>query len=112
VFFSSATTLTAVAVAFWEVWGMSTIHIERSHQLDIDSARAQLVEIEPMLRERYGIALDWSGADATIRGSGVSGSVHLGADVVRLDLKLGFVLRPLAGKIRSAVEAELDKALG
>lgn len=109
---TSGAFILSVTLAFWEAWGMSTICIERTCTLGEQSAREQLAEVEPMLRDRYGIQLAWQGSQAKITGSGVSGTVHIGADRVRVELKLGLLLRPLAGKIRGALEAQLDKALG
>ncbi len=91
---------------------MSTLCIERDCSLAPADARKQLADVEPMLRERYGIHLAWQGSEAKITGTGVSGTVRLDSGSVRVEIKLGLLLRPLAGKIRSALEAQLDKALG
>jgi len=90
---------------------MSTIEIQRFHQLGAEQAKNRLSEVEPKLSERYGIKLTWRGDDADIRGTGVTGSVTVRDDTIALRLKLGLLVRPFARKIREAIERQVDKAL-
>jgi putative polyhydroxyalkanoate system protein len=91
---------------------MSTIKIERKHSLGEDAVRNRVGEIEPMLKEKFGVRLAWRGKDADIEGRGVSGSVRISGDILAIDLKLGLLVRPFAAKIRRVMEARIDEALG
>ncbi len=90
---------------------MSEIKIERRHQLGRAEAQRRVVEIEPKLKQNYGVRLEWNGDQATLKGSGVTGSVEVTDTRVEIDLKLGLLLRPMAGKIREALERNVDRAL-
>ena len=91
---------------------MSEINIERSHTLGLSEARRRLSDMEGKLKERYGVKLTWKGDEAEVKGTGVSGTVALAEKSVSINLKLGLMVRPLAGKIRETMERQLEKALG
>lgn len=90
---------------------MSEIRIERCHQLGRAEAQRRVTEIEPKLRERFGVRLEWDGDQAQLKGSGVSGSVAVSDAQLAIDIKLGLLLRPMAGKIRESLERQIDRAL-
>lgn len=90
---------------------MSNVKVERDHALGAEIAATRIKQIEPKLKERYGVTLDWKGTSADIKGKGVSGTVTVEDARVALDLKLGLMLKPLAGKIREGIEKQVDQAL-
>ena len=90
---------------------MSNIQIHRHHGLDADEARRRIDSIAPMLKDKYGVSLTWSGQRAEISGRGVSGFATVDATDLELNLKLSLLLRPLAGVIRGAIEKSIDEAL-
>lgn len=91
---------------------MAHVDVRREHALELEDARTKVREIEPRLREKYGITISWTGDRGQVKGRGVSGTVELSGNSVSLSLKLGLLLRPMAGKIQTAVERALDGALG
>jgi putative polyhydroxyalkanoate system protein len=90
---------------------MSEIRIERPHALGLTEASRRVRDLEPKLKDRYGIKLDWSGDTANVKGSGVSGTIAVAEGKVDVQLKLGLLLRPMAGKIREAIDQQIEKAL-
>lgn len=90
---------------------MSEINIERNHELGRVEARRRLLEMEEKLKERYGVKLSWNGDLAEVKGTGVTGSIDISEANIAIKLKLGLMVRPLAGKIREVMEKQLDKAL-
>ncbi|MBI5507275.1 MAG: polyhydroxyalkanoic acid system family protein [Deltaproteobacteria bacterium] len=90
---------------------MSEIKIERSHKLGSDEAKKRFAGIEAKLKERYGVALEWQGHNATVKGSGVTGDVKVTSDRIAVVLRLGFLVRPFAAKIREAIERQVDEKL-
>lgn len=90
---------------------MSEIKIEKQHALGEAEAKKRVVEMEAKLKEKYGVTLAWRGNEADLKGSGVSGVLRVSASAVAVDVKLGLMLRPLAGKIREGLERQVDKAL-
>ncbi|MEE8410227.1 MAG: polyhydroxyalkanoic acid system family protein [Myxococcota bacterium] len=91
---------------------MSHIKIERRHTLGAAVAKGRVAEIEPMLRDRFGIRIEWNGTNATFKGRGVSGSARITDDQLKIELELGLIVRPFAGKIRRVMEKNIDEALG
>jgi putative polyhydroxyalkanoate system protein len=46
-----------------------------------------------------------------VTGKGVSGSIAISDTQLVVNLKLGLMMRPLAGQIRAAIQRQIDKAL-
>ena len=90
---------------------MAKIDIRRTHNLGISEARTRVAQIEPDLRSKYGVSLTWSGDRAVVKGPGVTGDAWLDPTDLGMSLKLSMLLRPLAGKIKSAIERAVDDAL-
>jgi len=67
--------------------------------------------MEEGLKDRYGVTLSWRGNSATVAGKGVSGSFAVDDGRIRIELKLGMLLRPLKGKIQGSIERSVDRAL-
>lgn len=91
---------------------MSEIKIQRSHQLGQTEAQKRVTSMEAKLKDKYGVKLDWKGNHADVKGSGVSGTISVLDQEVAVQLKLGLLLKPMSGKIREALETQIDKALG
>ncbi len=90
---------------------MADIELERTHNLGLGEARRRVDALEAKLKERYGVKLDWRGNTAELKGSGVSGTLDVGETKVAVKIKLGLLLKPMGGKIREAIERQVDKAL-
>lgn len=90
---------------------MSRIQIERQHLLGADEVRQRLARVEAMLLERYGVALHWSGFQATIHSPNVSGSVKVGEAHLHIDMRLGLLFWPFSHAIRDALTRQVDEQL-
>jgi putative polyhydroxyalkanoate system protein len=90
---------------------MADIDIERNHELGEEELRKRLSEMEAKLKEKYGVKIAWRGNQADIKGTGVSGTIALAQSKIAINLKLGLMMKPMTGKIREAMEKQLDKAL-
>ncbi len=91
---------------------MSEIRLEQRHNLGSSTAKQRFCEVEDKLKERFGITLSWDGCQATFKGSGVTGLVTIGDELVSISLKLGLLVRPFAAKIRESLERQLREKLG
>lgn len=90
---------------------MSEIKIDRAHNLGLAEARKRVDALGPKLKEKYGVSLEWNGNTANVKGSGVSGTLAVEDAKVAVNVKLGLLLRPLAGKIKEGLEHQVNKAL-
>ena len=91
---------------------MSKILIERDIPGSEAEIKERIVEIEPKLSAKYNVKLAWNGTQANLKGPGVTGEVRIQGNNVQLEVKLGLMLKPLAGKIKEGLERSLDRALG
>ena len=90
---------------------MADVTVRRAHRHSIDEVKQRFAAVEQKLKERFGVVLAWSGANAEIKGRGVSGSVTISGTDVAIDLKLGLLVRPFAGRIREGLERELEESI-
>ncbi|MFK7985137.1 MAG: polyhydroxyalkanoic acid system family protein [Sandaracinaceae bacterium] len=90
---------------------MSHIDIRRHHGLGVAGARECIVQIERELESRFGAGLDWSTErTASVRGRGVTGTVDVDDEDVRIRMTVGLLFRPLVRRIGVEVEKALDRA--
>lgn len=90
---------------------MTQISVERKHSLGREAARAKAEALVQKLSSQYDLKADWQEDRVDVTRSGANGSVHIGDDHIRVDLKLGMMLSMLAGNIKGEIERALDKAL-
>ncbi|HEY2862375.1 MAG TPA: polyhydroxyalkanoic acid system family protein [Casimicrobiaceae bacterium] len=91
---------------------MPTIAIKRRHKLDSQKAKAVARKIAADLAERYQLACAWDGDQVSFERAGISGTMHVGKNELRLDVRLSFLMTPLKGPIEQAIHEELDGLLG
>ena len=95
---------------------MPELQIERQHTLGLKAARAAAAR---WMKEAEG---EWGMQCRTEPGSredqihfertGVSGCLTVGGDRFDLQVKLGFMLGPMAGRIEAQIRQSLDDLLG
>jgi putative polyhydroxyalkanoate system protein len=91
---------------------MPTISIKRRHTLSHAKAKAAADEIARDLNKRFDLAYEWDRDDVCFERPGLSGNMHVGKNVVRLDVQLSFLLTPLKGPIEREIHKELDALFG
>jgi putative polyhydroxyalkanoate system protein len=90
---------------------MSTIRVERKHQLGREVARQKAERLVDKLVSKYDMNAQWKGDVVELKRSGVTGQVAVGDDTVVVELKLGMMLAMMGPMIESEVDRALDKAL-
>jgi putative polyhydroxyalkanoate system protein len=91
---------------------MPTISIKRRHTLSHAKAKAAADEIARDLNKRFDLAYEWDRDDVSFERPGLSGNMHVGKNVVRLDVQLSFLLTPLKGPIEREIHKELEALFG
>lgn len=91
---------------------MATISIDRPHHLSQQNAKDLAETLARDLERRFGLAWHWQGDDIRFRRPGVSGLMHVGANAVTLDVRLGLLLAPLKPSIERQIHAQLDRVTG
>ena len=91
---------------------MPHIVIHRDHELTLDQARETAETLAGQLAERYEISHHWQEDSLHFERSGVSGQIDLEPGVIRISVRLGFLLASLKSRLEQEIHRQLDKRLG
>jgi putative polyhydroxyalkanoate system protein len=91
---------------------MSHIVIHRDHELTLDQARETAETLAGQLAERYEISHHWQEDSLHFERSGVSGQIDLEPGVIRISVRLGFLLVSLKSRLEQEIHRQLDERLG
>jgi len=87
---------------------MSHIAIHRAHDLALDQARHATESLAEQLADRYDIGYRWEGDSLYFERSGVGGQIDLEPGMVRISVRLGFLLAPFKHKLEHEIHRQLD----
>jgi putative polyhydroxyalkanoate system protein len=90
---------------------MADIDIRRTHHMDPRQARAAADTMADRLGRKFGLKGDWDGDTMRFQGTGVTGTLTVGAKDLHIAATLGFLLKAMKGSIEQAVTRELDQLL-
>ncbi|MFZ2288284.1 MAG: polyhydroxyalkanoic acid system family protein [Halopseudomonas yangmingensis] len=90
---------------------MATVDITREHTLGKETARERAQKLADKLAQKLDAKCTWQGDELTFKRSGADGTIQVSDDNVRVQVKLGLMLTPMAGMIRGEVEKALEKYL-
>jgi putative polyhydroxyalkanoate system protein len=88
---------------------MSTLSIAKKHHLTHKKAKAAAEKVAEDLRDRFDLEYIWRGDCIDFQRSGLSGTLFVDKNEVRLECRLGFILSALKPSIEREVHKELDK---
>jgi putative polyhydroxyalkanoate system protein len=88
---------------------MPDIDIRRAHNLGLKAARAAADTMAEHLGRKFGLKGDWSGNVLHFERPGVTGSLAVDDNDVRLTVTLGLLLKMMRASIEGAVHEEMDK---
>lgn len=87
---------------------MADIELHRVHGLGLKAARAAAERMAEHLGRKFDLKGDWEGNVLRFERPGVTGSLAISDQDLRLSVALGFLLKAMKGSIEKAVEHELD----
>jgi putative polyhydroxyalkanoate system protein len=91
---------------------MSEIRVSQPHNVSAEEARKKVQEFEAMV-QKYGVSSAWAGNQATLKGTGVSGSIDIKPRSVDVVVKLGMMARAFgvdAAKLEASIRKRLKAA--
>lgn len=92
---------------------MADIEIEKEHNLDFNTAREQAKKWLENTKQEYGIDATYVEGEnedkVTIRRKGIDGEATLNANKIRFEATLGFLAKPLKGRIKDVLESGLSQ---
>lgn len=89
---------------------MSHIVIHRAHSFTLEQARQATETLAAQLAARYEISYHWQDDTLHFERSGVSGCIELEPDVVRIHVRLGFLLVWQKAWLEQEIHHQLDDA--
>jgi putative polyhydroxyalkanoate system protein len=90
---------------------MPRISVERAHDLGREVAKQKAEVLVQKLADKYSIKPEWSGDTVKLSGSGVSGTVSVLDDLIKVEVEIGLLMSAFSGTIKGEIEKALDKAL-
>ena len=90
---------------------MSDIKLVRPHSLPLAKAKALTQKTADALAKEYDLESEWQGNTLRFHRSGVDGRMHVTDSEIRLDVKLGLLLKAFKGKIAEHIERNFDELL-
>lgn len=88
---------------------MSELKFSKQHALGRQEVKERITKMENHLKEKYGVNFKWEGDRAEVKAAGVTGTLTLQDKSVDVSLKLGLLMKPMAGKIREAMDKQLER---
>jgi putative polyhydroxyalkanoate system protein len=90
---------------------MSDIKMIKFHSLPIAAAKALVQKAADDLAGEYELASEWHGNTLRFHRSGVEGEMQVTAAEIRLDVTLGWLLRPFRARFVETIEHNFDRLL-
>ncbi|MCC6750824.1 MAG: polyhydroxyalkanoic acid system family protein [Deltaproteobacteria bacterium] len=90
---------------------MPKLICEHSHSLASVEAQSRMRSLLDHFGVKYRFTTDWVGDGlARVRARGMTGQVTVGAQAVRFDLDLSFLLSPFRSRIEEGIRREVQRA--
>lgn len=90
---------------------MSDIKLVKPHSLPIADAKKIAQKAADDLAKDYGLTSKWQANTLHFQRQGVDGQMQVTPTDIRLDVKLGLLLKPFKGKLLEHVERNFDRLL-
>jgi putative polyhydroxyalkanoate system protein len=91
---------------------MADIVLDRAHALGLEEARVVAQRIGAELQAEYGMACRWEDDTLHFERTGVSGSLRVEAERVRMQATLGFLMSAFKPRIEDALSRNFDRYFG
>jgi putative polyhydroxyalkanoate system protein len=90
---------------------MPDIRFVRKHALTVAQARKIAQQAADDLAAEYDLESEWNGDTLNFARSGVNGAMDVTASEIRLEVNLGFLLKPFKFKFEQHISRRLDELL-
>jgi putative polyhydroxyalkanoate system protein len=91
---------------------MAKLNLDIPHSLSVEEAHARLDRMTPKLQTDYGAECRWeSDHRLLVSRKGLNATIDVEVSRVHVHMDLGFLLGPLAGRIREGISRQLSELL-
>ena len=89
---------------------MPKVNVEQPHSLSVPEARLKLDQLGQELADKYGLTVSWpKETEASVKRTGATGTIRIGATSVVVDLDLSFALTPIKSTVEDKIRSELQR---
>jgi len=88
---------------------MARMSISKKHRLSHKKAKEAAQKVADDLKARFNLTYAWRGNQIEFSRPGLSGTMVVGKDEVRLDCELGMLLSLLRPKLEAEVNREFER---
>jgi putative polyhydroxyalkanoate system protein len=90
---------------------MADIEFVKPHSLTVAKAKALVQKTAAALSAEHGLSSEWHGDSLHFHRSGVDGEMHVTDSEIRLQVRLGFLLKAFKQKLLDQIERHFDRLL-
>ena len=90
---------------------MPSIHLSTPHNLGAATAKKRVEEVATQIKNRFGVAYNWSGNTLQFNRSGVNGTIDVEDKEVTVDAEIGMMLTPFKGEIERQLRDFMEQKL-
>ena len=90
---------------------MPDIKFVRKHALTVGQAKKIAQKAADDLAEEYDLESEWDGDTLNFARSGVNGAMDVTSNEIKLEVNLGFLLKPFKTKFEQHISHRLDELL-
>lgn len=90
---------------------MPDIQLIKAHSLPLAKAKALAQKAADDLAEKYDLTSEWHGNTLRFHRQGVDGEMQVTESNIRLEVKLGFLLKAFKGRLLEHIERNFDRLL-
>ena len=91
---------------------MADIEIIQPHNMTPDAARAAAQQVADKVAADFGMECRWDGSVLRFERSGVDGSLVVGENDARLEVKLGLMMKAFAPMVQEKLARKMQKVFG
>jgi putative polyhydroxyalkanoate system protein len=90
---------------------MADVKITREHGMTVAQAKKVAQKVADDMAKEYDLQSEWDGDTLYFERTGVKGFLDVDGSTMTVEITLGFLFKPFAGKFRDTMSANFDKLL-
>jgi len=91
---------------------MADIEITQPHSMAPDAARAAAQQVADKMAADFGMECKWDGPVLRFERSGVDGTLVVGEQDARLEIRLGLMMKAFAPMVQEKLARRMQKVFG
>jgi putative polyhydroxyalkanoate system protein len=90
---------------------MADVKLSRTHGMTVAQAKKVAQKVADDMAKEYDLQSEWDGDTLYFERTGVKGFLEVDGSAMNVEVTLGFLFKPFAGKFRDTMSANFDKLL-